>query len=57
MTINFKLLTNKKEDEFGYAIVVLISHKQIRREREIGRSFEKDFDVVSGTVLESHPDY
>lgn len=57
MTIKFKLLTNKKQDEFGFAIVVLISQGQVRREKEIGRSFEKDFDFTSGTVLESHPEY
>lgn len=57
MTVNIKLLTNKSADENGYAIVVLVSHKQVRREREIGRAFEKFFDSKSGNVLESHPDY
>lgn len=57
MTINIKLLTNKPADEYGHAIVVLVSHKQIRREREIGRAFEKNYDISSANVLENHPDY
>src|SRR5690554_390902 len=57
MTVNIKLLLNKKPGDFGHAIVILVSHGQIRREREIGRSFEKNFDFASGNVLESHPDF
>src|SRR5690554_5832396 len=57
MTIGVKLLKNKESNSDGYAIVLRVSHKQVRREKEIGRAFEKDFDFQTGNVLESHPDF
>lgn len=57
MTVKFKLLKNKPKNQFGYSLVVLVSHLQIRREKEIGRAFESDFDEIEGGVRSSHPDY
>lgn len=59
MTIKFKLLLNEKryEPETGYPVVCLISHKQIRREREAFRSQSYDWDENTATFFESHPDY
>jgi len=38
-------------------VIVLISEKQKRREREIGKSFKDDYDEINSTVKESHPDF
>jgi len=57
MTIKFKLQTNKPESENGYALIVLISEKQKRREREIGRFFKDNYDETNSTVKESHTDF
>lgn len=57
MTINFKILDRKVPNEDGYMIVIIVSHKQIRREREIGRAFLTDWDVKTSSYLETHPEY
>jgi len=56
MTIKF-LLKKSDSNEFGFPIIIKVSHTQIRREREIGRALLSDWDDKTASYLETHPEY